>query len=49
MIHLKPVFFNKKYLITIQTHLKQIVMSIFLTETPNFNGFLKIIDVQNQQ
>ena len=37
------MFFNKKYLITTQTCPTQIIKLYFL-----FNGFLKIIGVQNQ-
>ena len=40
------MFLNKKYLITIQTRLTQIVKFIFLIEKPDFKGFLKIIGAQ---
>ena len=40
---LKAYFSKKKYFITIQTPLTQIVISIFNTEKPVFNGFLNII------
>ena len=39
---------NLFHLIRIQTHLTQIVKSIFLFEKPTFIGFIKIIGVQNQ-
>ena len=45
---LKVYFSGKKYLITIQTHPTQIIISIFLIEKPVINRFLKIIGVQNQ-
>ena len=45
---LKVCFWNKKYLITIQTRPTPIVKSIFLIEKPVFNAFLKVIGVQNQ-
>ena len=49
-ISLKACFSNKKYLITIQTRPTQIVKVYFLIiEKPNFNGFFKIIYVQNHK
>ena len=44
---LKAYLSNNKYLITIQTRLKQILISIFLIKKPVFNGFLNIIGLQN--
>ena len=37
-----------KYLSTIKTPPTQIVVSIFIIEKRNFNGFLNIIGVRNQ-
>ena len=45
---IKACFSNKKYRITIQARLIQIVKIIFLIEKTSFNGFSKIIGPQNQ-
>ena len=42
----KVCFPSKRYLITIQTSPKEIVISIFLIERPSFNGILEIISLQ---
>ena len=44
---LKACFSNRKFILTIQTRPTQIVIGIFLIEKSGFNGFLKIIGVEN--